>query len=99
MPRTPVPPVAPEPAAASARRRKSRTSPPPVVLLVATRKGAWIFHADARRKTWHADGPHFLGHTVSHLRLDPRNGRTLLVATRTGHLGPTVFGSTNLGRT
>lgn len=67
------------------------------VLLVATRKGAWIFHADAERRTWRGDGPHFLGHTIHHLVLDPRDGRTLLAAAKTGHLGPTVFRSTDLG--
>jgi len=67
-------------------------------LLVATRKGAWLFHADAARRSWRADGPHFLGHVVSHLVLDPRDGRTLLAAARTGHLGPTVFRSTDRGR-
>lgn len=65
--------------------------------MVATRKGAWLFHSDAGRKTWRVDGPHFLGHTVHHLQLDPRDGRTLLAAARTGHLGPTVFRSTDLG--
>jgi hypothetical protein len=45
------------------------------------------------------DGPHFLGHTISHLVLDPRDGRTLLAAAKTGHLGPTIFRSTDLGRT
>ncbi|MBT9597016.1 MAG: glycosyl hydrolase, partial [Vitreoscilla sp.] len=64
---------------------------------MATRKGAWIFHGDARRKAWVADGPHFLGHTISHVQLDPRDGRTLLAAAKTGHLGPTIFRSTNLG--
>jgi len=68
------------------------------VLMVATRKGAWLFHADADRDTWRADGPHFLGHTISHVRLDPRDGRTLLAAAKTGHLGPTIFRSTDLGR-
>ena len=67
--------------------------------LVATRKGAWLFHGDARRKTWQVDGPHFLGHVVNHLRLDPRDGRTLLAAARTGHLGPTMFRSTDFGQT
>ena len=70
-----------------------------IVILVATRKGAWLFHGDAKRKVWQADGPHFLGHTISHLVLDPRDGRTLLAAAKTGHLGPTIFRSTNLGRT
>lgn len=70
-----------------------------VAVLVATRKGAWIFQADRNRKTWHAHGPHFLGHIVHHLMLDPRDGKTLLAAAKTGHLGPTIFRSTNFGRT
>ena len=70
-----------------------------IVIFAATRKGAWFFHGDARRKTWTADGPHFLGHSISHVQLDPRDGRTLLAAAKTGHLGPTIFRSTNLGRT
>jgi hypothetical protein len=69
------------------------------VVLVATRKGAWLYHADAGRRTWRADGPHFLGHTINHLVLDPRDRRTLLAAAKTGHLGPTIFRSTDLGRT
>jgi len=69
-----------------------------VTLLVATRKGAWLYHGDLARKTWRADGPHFLGHIISHLVLDPRDGRTLLAAAKTGHLGPTIFRSTDLGR-
>src|SRR5512136_541395 len=68
-------------------------------IFVATRKGAWIFHGDTARKSWRVDGPHFLGHTISHLVLDPRDGRTLLAAAKTGHLGPTIFRSTDLGRT
>ena len=69
------------------------------VLLVATRKGAWLYPADAARRSWRVDGPHFLGHIVNHLVLDPRDGRTLLAAAKTGHLGPTLFRSTDLGRT
>lgn len=83
------------------RKPAARGKPEPataIVMLVATRKGAWLFHGDAGRSAWKADGPHFLGHTVSHVQLDPRDGRTLLAAARTGHLGPTVFRSTNLGR-
>lgn len=69
-----------------------------LVLLVATRKGAWIFHGDQDRESWRVDGPHFLGHIINHLTLDHRDGRTLLAAAKTGHLGPTVFRSTDLGR-
>jgi photosystem II stability/assembly factor-like uncharacterized protein len=70
-----------------------------VALLVATRKGAWIFHGDAARQNWRIDGPHFLGHIINHVVLDPRDGRTLLAAAKTGHLGPTVFRSTDFGAT
>ncbi len=69
-----------------------------VVVLIATRKGAWLYHGDAARKSWRADGPHFLGHIVNHVVLDPRDGRTLLAAAKTGHLGPTIFRSTDFGR-
>ena len=86
----------------AAAKTALRSKPSPVkrlAILVATRKGAWIFHSDAKRKTWTADGPHFLGHTISHVQLDPRDGRTLLAAAKTGHLGPTIFRSVNGGRT
>ena len=86
---------------------KSKRSPAPkksrprkrIVVMVATRKGAWLYHGDSARRTWRVDGPHFLGHVVSQLALDPRDRKTLLAAAKTGHLGPTIFRSTNLGRT
>jgi len=83
-------------AAAKARAPQAK---PKTVVLVATRKGAWLYRADAARRRWQVDGPHFLGHIVHHMMLDPRDGRTLLAAAKTGHLGPTVFRSTDLGRT
>lgn len=95
MSRTP----ARDPAPSKAAARAKPVAITRVVILVATRKGAWFFHGDRRRKTWKADGPHFLGHTISHVQLDPRDGRTLLAAAKTGHLGPTIFRSTNFGRT
>jgi hypothetical protein len=70
----------------------------PVVLLVGTRKGLFLLHADAERSRWSLDGPHFLGHIAHHAVLDPRDGRTLLLAAKTGHLGPTVFQSMDLGK-
>lgn len=79
-------------------RPATRPSPAHLAILVATRKGAWLFHSDPKRKTWSVDGPHFLGHNISHVQLDPRDGRTLLAAAKTGHLGPTIFRSTDLGR-
>ena len=81
-----------------ATRAPRRVAAQRMAVLVATRKGAWIYHGDAARRAWRVDGPHFLGHIVSHVVLDPRDGRTLLAAAKTGHLGPTVFRSTDLGR-
>ena len=69
------------------------------LLMVGTRKGVWLFHGDGARRTWRLDGPHFLGHIFNHVVLDPRDGRTLLAAAKTGHLGPTIFRSTDRGRT
>jgi hypothetical protein len=80
----------------STTRKRAQGRP---VVLVATRKGGWLYHGDPVRRTWRVDGPHFLGHVVNHMMLDPRDGRTLLAAARTGHLGPTVFRSTDFGRT
>ncbi len=87
-----------QPRRSAARTARARPAPR-VLVLVATRKGAWLYHGDAARRAWRADGPHFLGHIISHLVLDSRDGRTLLAAAKTGHLGPTIFRSTDLGRT
>jgi photosystem II stability/assembly factor-like uncharacterized protein len=89
----------PAPAARKSPARGASGASTRITLLVATRKGAWFFHSDARRKAWETDGPHFLGHSINHVQLDPRDGRTLLAAAKTGHLGPTIFRSTNFGRT
>ena len=74
--------------------RRARTT-----LLIATRKGLWTLAADAARRSWKLTGPHFLGHIVHHAIADPRDARTILAAARTGHLGPTIFRSTDRGRT
>src|SRR4051812_36686669 len=69
-----------------------------IVVLVGTRKGAFLLKSDSSRRKWEIRGPHFLGCIVYHALLDPRDGKTLLVATRTGHLGPTVYRSTDFGK-
>ena len=100
MPRTTKKAAARTRKPATRAKRTPRPDPArPVLLLVATRKGAWLYRGDAARKTWKAEGPHFLGHVISHLVLDPRDGKTLLAAAKTGHLGPTIFRSADLGRT
>ncbi|MDO8377642.1 glycosyl hydrolase [Phenylobacterium sp.] len=70
-----------------------------IQLFIGTRKGAWIYRSDAGRRTWSVQGPIFLGQIVNHLVLDPRDGRTLLMAAKTGHLGPTIFKSVDGGTT
>jgi len=70
----------------------------PISLLVGTKKGAFFFRSDAERRTWTLDGPHLFGHIVNHAVLDPRDRRTLLLAARTGHLGPTIFRSADGGK-
>lgn len=69
-----------------------------VTLLVGTKKGAWLLKSDTARKAWKLEGPHFFGHIVNHLVLDPRDGKTLLAAVKTGHLGPTVYRSVDGGK-
>ena len=82
----------------SANRATRASKGSQILILVATRKGAWLFHGDRTRRAWRVDGPHFHGHIVNHVVLDPRDGKTLLAAAKTGHLGPTVFRSTDRGR-
>ncbi len=79
--------------------RPPKPATEPVDLLIGTRKGAFILRSDKKRQTWKLSDPIFLGHMIHHLVLDPRDGKTLLMAARTGHLGPTLFRSTNFGRT
>ena len=81
------------------KRRPTRRGTGGVRLLIATRKGLWTLTGDAARRSWKLAGPHFLGHIVHHAVADPRDGRTILAAARTGHLGPTIFRSGDRGRT
>lgn len=70
-----------------------------MALLVGSRKGAFILRGDRSRRTWKLSAPILLGNIVHHLVLDSRDGRTMLMAGRTGHLGPTIFRSTDFGKT
>lgn len=79
-------------------KRKSATAQK-LALLIATRKGLWLMRGDGARRSWKLDGPQFLGQIINHAVLDPRDKRTLLVSASTGHLGPTMFRSTDAGRT
>ena len=69
-----------------------------MTIWIGTRKGAFALRSDARRRTWKLSGPQFLGHVIHHIVQDPREPRVLLMGAKTGHLGPTVFRSTDRGR-
>ena len=75
--------------------RTSRQSK--VLVLVGSRKGLFVLKSNDGRKTWKAEGPHFLGQIVNHAVMQAATG-TILVAARAGHLGPTVFRSTDGGK-
>ncbi len=75
----------------------SKSAASKTVVLVGSRKGLFVLKSDDGRKTWRAEGPHFLGQIVNHAVLNPATG-TMLVAARAGHLGPTVFRSTDGGK-
>lgn len=69
-------------------------------LWIGTRKGAFALRrAGLRRRTWKLSGPFFLGHVIHHVVQDPREPKVLLMAAKTGHLGPTVFRSADRGKT
>ncbi|HYE77133.1 MAG TPA: glycosyl hydrolase, partial [bacterium] len=77
-----------------------RTSDGPVTLLVSTAKG--LFHAtsDKSRESWKFTGPTLLGAEINHTVADPRGkSSTWLMGAKTGHLGPTVYRSTDKGKT
>ena len=82
-----------------ARKTTLRAPARRVTLLIATRKGLWTLVSDTARRGWKLAGPTFLGHIVHQVVADPRGGKTMLAAARTGHLGPTVFRSTDRGKT
>jgi hypothetical protein len=66
-------------------------------LLVGTRKGAWVLRTDGR-DDWALDGPLMLGQIINHFVADPRRPDHLLIAAKTGHLCPTIFRSSDGGR-
>lgn len=83
----------------AAKARAAKVAAGPVTVFVGTKKGLWCLTSDKARRAWRLSGPVFLGHVIYHVRLDPRDRKTLLMAARTGHLGPTVYRSTDKGRT
>jgi len=68
-------------------------------LLVGTRKGAFILRGDKTRREWELSDGMFVGNIVHHMVMDPRDRKTIMMAVHTGHLGPTIFRSTDMGKT
>jgi photosystem II stability/assembly factor-like uncharacterized protein len=67
-------------------------------LLVGTRKGLFMLSTKDRRQ-WHLSEPKYLGHIAQHVVADPRQPSVMLMASATGHLGPTVYRSLDAGET
>lgn len=78
--------------------RFDQTGSTPITLLIATRKGAFFLNSTPAGGSWKMNGPFFLGAAVNHIVLDPRDGRTLLMAAHPGHLGPTIYRSSDFGQ-
>lgn len=70
-----------------------------VSLWIATRKGAFSMESAPSQSPWSMSGPILLGAAVNHIVSDPRDRKTLLMAAHPGHLGPTVYHSTDSGKT
>ena len=61
-------------------------------LAIGTRKGAFILTGN-RSSEWTLSDPILLAEIIYHMVPDSRNKNKILIATKTGHLGPTVFRS------
>lgn len=70
-----------------------------VLVFVGTRKGAFIFRSDARRRSWAIDGPFHQGQDIRHFILDPRDSQTLYAAVNNDWFGSDIQRSSNGGKT
>src|ERR1700674_767365 len=76
-----------------------RKKPSRIRVLVGTRKGAFVFTSDARRRSWKHDGPHFAGQSVYHFLGDARDGRpALFAAVSSNWFGSDIHRSYDQGR-
>jgi photosystem II stability/assembly factor-like uncharacterized protein len=77
---------------------KGKTARSAISLLVGTRKGAFILRGDKARREWELSDGMFVGNIIHHMVMDPRDRQTIMMAVHTGHLGPTIFRSTDMGQ-
>lgn len=68
-----------------------------ISVFVGTRKGLFVLSSDERREKWNFSGPQFLGHIIYHVAPDSRDKNRMVMAAKTGHLGPTVYHSADRG--
>ncbi|MEW6071294.1 MAG: hypothetical protein AB1726_01690 [Planctomycetota bacterium] len=82
------------------RERTGRiaTAPGRLTLFLGTAKGGFALEAASGRAGWRVRGPFQLGARTHDLRLDPRDGTTLLMGSTGGHLGPTIYRAKDGGR-
>ena len=70
-----------------------------VRVLVGTRKGAFILSADASRKSWKVDGPHFAGWEIYHLKASPADPNRVYASQSSSWFGQVMHRSNDGGKT
>ena len=70
-----------------------------VRVLVGTRKGAFVLTADAKRKHWDVDGPHFAGWEIYHVKGSPADPDRLYASQSSAWFGQVVQRSSDGGKT
>lgn len=68
-------------------------------LLVGTNKGAFTLTADAKRRDWTIDGPHFAGWEMYHLKGSPADPNRIYASQSNGWFGQTMQRSDDGGQT
>jgi ligand-binding sensor domain-containing protein len=76
----------------------TRTGKPKLNLWVGTRKGAFVFRSNDRKR-WDIEGPFFRGAEINHIVQDPRNRDIAYAAVHTLWFGPHLHVSRNGGKT
>ena len=70
-----------------------------VRVLVGTRKGAFLFSADGKRKNWTVDGPFFAGWEIYHMKGSPVDPKRIYVSQTSGWFGQLIQRSDDGGKT
>ena len=68
-------------------------------VLVGTRKGGFILSADAKRKSWKIDGPHFAGWEIYHMAGSPADPDRLYASQSSSWFGQVIQRSDDGGAT